>query len=107
MTKKQETVVIAQSAQNSAALRTGRRAVTAIIFPTMTSTAATMQRSEDGTNFNTIGDLDGSKTITNPSARAVAIDPYLTQGAAYFRVVAGSAEAEARTITIETEDYDS
>lgn len=104
MTVKYANITIAQGAQNSSALKVDGRSLMRVIFPEMTSTAATIQTSPDGTTFSTLGDKDGSFSIASPSGRAVTLNPAWTVGAEYVRLVAGSAEAAARTIAAITED---
>lgn len=102
---KRETITIAQSGQNSTAVLLERRSVIRLDFPTMTSTAATMQVSEDNSTWATLGNESGNISIASPSGRAVQLNLQLTIGVKYFRVVGGSTEAGERTIAVVSEDY--
>ena len=68
----------------------------------LTSTAATFTVSVDGTNFYALKKNDGSASISYTVAASgyYPMNPADWCGIANFKIVVGSAEAAARTITL-------
>lgn len=79
-----------------------KRAVVGIVTPAaLTSTTFTIQVSLDGTNALSHYDFTGTAfTIPCGASRWISIDPALFAGFPYMRLVMGTAEAAARTITL-------
>jgi hypothetical protein len=102
---KVEEITIAQDGQNSSSIKADRRSIIRLRFPTMTSTAATLQESEDDENWSTLGGESGNLGIANPSGRSVQLNLQYSIGVKFFRVVVNNAEAEERTVSVVTEDY--
>lgn len=68
----------------------------------LTSTAITLQGSQDGTNYGDVY-VDGAVyTITVTTSKVYQISPRVTLGLKSIKLVAGSAEGGARTILVST-----
>lgn len=101
------TFTIAQGATTSNAILMDGRSITKIEFPTMTGTSLTITEADEGGTYRTVGSESGALTIVAPSTRLVHLNPGLTIGLGYIKLVSGSAEAAARTIIVYTESYTS
>ncbi len=104
------TVTVANGGTESTWLNVGAnvsdRAVVGIVTPSaLTSTTLSIQVSLDGTNALTHYDFTGlAFTIPCGASRWISLDPALFAGFPFMRLVMGSAEAAARTITLVTSE---
>lgn len=93
--------VVANGQTKSAAIYTGGVAPAGIYWPTITSTACTLEASHDGTTFVPVKVVGGSTySLTVASATYTAIDPTTLCGMNYLKLVMGSAEGAERTIPV-------
>jgi hypothetical protein len=96
------TVTIAESGTvSTAADLVGARLVAIITPGTLTGTAMTFQGSVDNSTFVAVhNDLGAAISATVAASRYIVLDPADFAGIRYIKVVSGSAEAAARTITL-------
>ena len=96
------TATIAISATVSDAIDLGGASLNAIVTPlALTGTTMTFQGSHDGTTYNAIYDTAGAAvTVTVAASRFIPLAPSDFSGVRYIKVVSGSAEAAARSITL-------
>ncbi len=68
---------------------------------TLTSTAITFQASADNSTYVTVMEVGGAATysVTVSTSDYIPLDPRVFAGAQYVKLVPGSSEASARTIT--------
>lgn len=86
----------------SAAIDCTRYQLSAIYTPgTLTSTALTFQASADNSTYVTVMEVGGAATysVTCSTSDYIPLDPRVFAGAQYVKIVPGSSEASARTIT--------
>jgi hypothetical protein len=86
----------------SAAIDCTRYQLVGIYTPgTLTSTAITFQASADNSTFVTVMEVGGAATysVTVSTSDYVPLDPRVFAGAQYVKLVPGSSEASARSIT--------
>lgn len=96
----QAPVTIASSGTTSAAIQTGGMSLVGIQFPaTMTSTALTFTVSKDGVTYVPLYNSAGQVSYTIAGGRYIAINPVDFYGATYFKIVTGSSEGAARSLT--------
>lgn len=97
-------VTIASGATESTAAYLGGTRCVAIVTPSsITGTSLTLKGSFDGVNYFDLYNSSGTKlTITASSSQWIALVPADLAGAAFLKVVSGSAEAAERTITLVT-----
>jgi len=95
------TTSIANSATTSAAVTTGGFSLVGILTPSaLTGTTFTFTVSVDGTNFFPLYNSSGQVSYTVAASRYIAINPVDFYGVQYFKIVSGSTEAAARTLTL-------
>lgn len=93
-------VAISNGGTTSAAIKTSGMSLVGIQFPaTMTSTAVTFTVSSDGTTFVPLYNSSGALSYTIAGGRFLAINPADFYGATYFKIVLGSSEGAARSLT--------
>ena len=95
-------LTIASSGTTSDALDIQGNVLTAMIVPIMTGTTLTFSVSFDGTTYYNYYDQYGvqpSVTISS-TARYIELDEEDFVGAQFIKVVSGSVEAAARTVTM-------
>lgn len=95
-------VTIANGATTSDALDLAGCTLTGIVFPaSMTGTAMTFSVSHDGTTFRAMKDSTGANiSITITSSAHIALLASDFASVRYIKLVSGSAETGAKTITI-------
>ena len=102
----QYTATIALNGTTSAAISPGNdidcNGLVAIVTPSdLTSTSLSFLVSADGTNFMTHRDYTGNiVSVTCAASQWIQLDPAMFVGFPHFKVVMGTAEAAARTLTI-------
>lgn len=99
------TATIANGQTTSGAVDMGSKRLFAIVFPAaLTSTAMTFQASHDGSTYNAVYYDDGTQvSFTVAASRYIVIQaPARWIGIRYLKLVAGSAEGGARSITLVT-----
>jgi hypothetical protein len=98
-------VTIASSGTISTAANLGDGVLTMLLMPaTFTGTAVTFQVAEsaDGT-YRALTDSAGAAvSVTVAASKAVALNPTTFLGVRHIKVVSGSAEGGARTVTLVT-----
>lgn len=97
------TATIANGQTTSGAIDLGTKRLFAIITPAaLTSTALGFQASHDGSTYNTVYDDSGSAvSYTVSTSRYIVISsPAKWIGVRYLKLVGGSSEGGARTITL-------
>lgn len=97
------TATIANGQTVSGAVDLGSKRLFAIVTPAaLTSTAMTFQASHDGSTYNAVYDESGSQlSYTVSTSRYIVISsPARWIGVRYLKVVGGSAEGGARSITL-------
>lgn len=97
----QATATIAASGTTSTAVTVDGKIIAGIdLGATLTSTTLGIQNSVDGTNFNTAYDSSGNAiSWTVAGGRFLKFDPPLL-GYKTIKLVSGSSEAAARTLTV-------
>lgn len=95
------TFTIDSSGTVSNAVDLGDRTLVGLQLPTMTGTAITFQASTslDGTYVAVKGSDGASISYTTASSTYVAIQPAVLAGIRFIKIVSGSAEGAARTVT--------
>jgi hypothetical protein len=99
------TVTIANGATTSTALtvRTNSKLLAFETPSAFTGTAVTFEASSDsGTTYKPVYDGTTQYSINVGTSRHVAINPTVFEGVRVVRVISGSTEAAARTITLIT-----
>lgn len=93
-------VVIASGQTVSAALDCGGFSLVGLVIPAaFTGTAITFQVSADGVTYQPLYDSSNTVvSITVAQGRSYALAPTNFQGAAFLKIVSGTAEGAARTI---------
>jgi hypothetical protein len=92
---------IAMGAQNSSVVLQNGFSLAGIQLPAaFTSTAITFLGSLDGVTFQPVYNSAGLVSYTVAQGRYIAINPADLQGLAQIQIVAGTAEAAARTLTL-------
>lgn len=96
------TVTIANGATVSAAADMGAASLVGIITPAaLTGTAFGLQASADGVSYADVYGTSGSAvSVTAAPSRYIAVPRTTIDGARFVRVVSGSAEGGARSITL-------
>lgn len=96
------TATIASGATDSDGVLLGIGALCGIVTPAaFTGVTLALHVSADGTTFAALYDTAGAAvSVTVAPSRHVYIDPVLTAGWPYVRVVSGTAEAAARSVTL-------
>lgn len=96
----QSPVTIALSGTTSAAIAAKGMSLVGIQFPAaLTSTAVTFTVSSDGVTYVPLYNSAGAVSYTIAAGRYMAINPVDFYGATYFKIVMGSSEAAARSLT--------
>lgn len=95
-------VTVANGATVSSAIDLGNLSVVGLILPVLTSTAITFQASDSlaGTYQAVKGSDGNSVSYTVASSTYVVILPTALAGIRFLKLVCGSAEGAARTITV-------
>lgn len=94
------TVTIANNEQASSAIDCRKQQLVGFYTPaSMTGTAFSLQASHDGTNFFTVLDEGDAYSKTMASSRYISVKPQLTAGMHYVKIVSGTAESGAKTLT--------
>lgn len=99
---KSATVTIAASGTTSGSVRTSGKIIKGIVLPVTTGTAFTVEVSLDDATWyplNVRGNTAISITKTAGTATAYPLESDYTAGWPFIRVVSGSTEASARSIT--------
>lgn len=91
---------IAISTTTSAAIVTGGASLVGIQFPSaLTSTTVTFTVSSDGVTYVPLYNSSGAVSYTVAASRFLAINSADFYGATYFKIVMGSTELAARSLT--------
>lgn len=94
-------VIAAAGTTSAAILLYGLRAVGIFIPSAFTGTTITFTVSSDGVTYVPLYDSAGTQvSITVSTSRYIYFDPVIFAGIAYLKVVSGSTEGTARTLTI-------
>ena len=96
------TVTIASSGTVSTAITIeGGRTVLAVLTPTaLTGTSLKFQASTDGNNFFALYNGATEYSVTVADSRYIALSTEVMAGVRHLKVVSGSSEAAARTISV-------
>jgi len=96
------TVTIANSGTVSTAAQLFGMRLVGIVTPSaLTGTAMTFQASADGSTYTAMYDTDGNAiSYTVAASRWIPVTADVFGGVPYIKVVSGSSEAAARTITL-------
>jgi len=97
-----DTVTIASSGTTSTTLTLeSNRIPLAIVFPAaLTGTAFTFQSSNDNATFNPVYDEGSQYSVSVGTSRHIALKRQVFDAVKYLKLVSGSTETAARTITV-------
>ena len=102
MTIKQASLTIAinETVSSSIELNEDRAFVGFYVPASFTGTAISFQASSDNSTFVTLLNEGSAYSLTVAASRYVSVDPAVFVGCRYIKLVSGTSEAAARTLTV-------